>query len=162
MNAPSNGSKLPLDETASFSLKKPSKSSQNDTKVKPAAGCAASEDDATLPAMAPPNTQGDMLYSYYDFIETESISHLAPEDFKFLEYKGCFHLPARPLLDELVREYFLHVHPVFPIIDERSFWEAYNPLGPRNSQFKIPLFVFRAMLFVSCSVRHFIISLHIS
>lgn len=99
--------------------------------------------------------QGDMIYSYYDFIETESISHLAPEDVKFLEYKGCFHLPARPVLDELVREYFLHVHPVFPVIDEKLFWEAYSPASTRNTEYKISLFVFRAMLFVSCAVsRH--------
>lgn len=161
MNAPNNGSKLPTDESVSVALKKSSKASQKDTQVKSATGCTALEDDTTLPALGPPSTQGDMLYSYYDFIETESISHLAPEDFKFLEYKGCFHLPARPLLDELVRQYFLHVHPVFPLIDERSFWEAYNPLGPQNSQFKIPLFVFRAMLFVSCSVRHLFGHIHV-
>ena len=98
-----------------------------------------------------PNTQADVIYSYYDFIEAESVSHLAPEDFKFLEFKGCFHLPTRPVLDELVREYFLHVHPMFPLIDERDFWDAYLSFGARSGQKKIPLFVFRAMLFVSSS-----------
>ena len=101
-----------------------------------------------------PNILGDMLYSYYDFVEAESISHLSPDDFQFLEYKGCFHLPARSILDELVRQYFLHVHPVFPLIDEQLFWEAYKPVGMRPPQLKIPLFVFRAMLFVSCSVSY--------
>ncbi|PVH69031.1 hypothetical protein DL98DRAFT_661897 [Cadophora sp. DSE1049] len=109
------------------------------------------------------NLHPDMIYSYFDFLEAETLSHIAPEDFKFLEYKGCFHLPARPILDDLVREYFLHVHPVLPIIDEKAFWEMYFPReggGKRNGHRKIPLFVFRAMLFVSCgfisdhTVRH--------
>ncbi|KAK0111564.1 hypothetical protein ONS95_001915 [Cadophora gregata] len=99
------------------------------------------------------NLHPDMIYSYFDFLEAETLSHIAPEDFKFLEYKGCFHLPARPILDDLVREYFLHVHPVLPIIDEKAFWEMYFPRegnGKRAMHQKIPLFVFRAMLFVSC------------
>ncbi|KAH7386394.1 hypothetical protein BKA64DRAFT_142607 [Cadophora sp. MPI-SDFR-AT-0126] len=99
------------------------------------------------------NLHPDMIYTYFDFLEAETLSHIAPEDFKFLEYKGCFHLPARPLLDDLVKEYFLHVHPVLPIIDEKAFWEMYFPPeggGKRSGHRKIPLFVFRAMLFVSC------------
>lgn len=102
------------------------------------------------------NLHPDMIYSYFDFLEAETLSHIAPEDFKFLEYKGCFHLPARPILDDLVREYFLHVHPMLPIIDEKAFWEMYVPRegnAKRCGQRKIPLFVFRAMLFVSCGVR---------
>ncbi|KAH6715892.1 hypothetical protein BKA61DRAFT_733726 [Leptodontidium sp. MPI-SDFR-AT-0119] len=101
----------------------------------------------------PSSLHPDMIYSYFDFIEAETFSHIAPEDFKFLEFKGCFHLPARPVLDDLVREYFLHVHPVLPVIDERSFWEMYFPRENnrrRSGGQKIPLFVFRAMLFVSC------------
>lgn len=99
--------------------------------------------------------QMDMMFSYFDFLEAETLSHIAPDDFKFLEFKGCFHLPARPLLDDLVREYFLHVHPMLPVIDERAFWEMYFPSegsGSRIVNRKVPLFVFRAMLFVSCSV----------
>jgi hypothetical protein len=98
------------------------------------------------------SSQTDMMFAYFDFLEAETLSHIAPEDFKFLEYKGCFHLPSRPILDELVREYFLHVHPVLPVIDECTFWEMYFPNGRRAVHRKIPLFVFRAMLFVSCSV----------
>ncbi|KAL2065772.1 hypothetical protein VTL71DRAFT_3442 [Oculimacula yallundae] len=101
----------------------------------------------------PSSLHPDMIYSYFDFIEAETFSHIAPEDFKFLEFKGCFHLPSRPILDDLVREYFLHVHPVLPIIDERAFWELYFPRDDnkrRSTDQKIPLFVFRAMLFVSC------------
>jgi hypothetical protein len=93
-----------------------------------------------------------MIFAYFDFLKAETLSHIAPEDFKFLEYKGCFHIPPRPILDDLVREYFLHVHPVLPVIDERLFWEMYFPGRRRTGDRKLPLFVFRAMLFVSCSV----------
>lgn len=151
---------LPTDEVTRPIAPGPEPSATNDVHAMTAATYPASGDGNYQSAFEAPrmmhNTHGDILYSYYDFIEAESISHIAPEDFKFLEYKGCFHLPARPPLDELVREYFLHVHPVFPLIDERMFWEAYslNPLGTMRSPFKIPLLVFRAMIFVSCSVRH--------
>jgi len=97
----------------------------------------------------------DMIFAYFDFLETESLSHIAPEDFKFLENKGCFHIPQRPILDDLVREYFLHVHPGLPVVDERLFWEMYLLGGRRPECRKVPLFLFRAMLFVSCSVSVF-------
>ena len=96
------------------------------------------------------NTLCDMMFSYYSFVETEPFSHLVPEDFKFLDFKGCFHLPAKPVLDELVRSYFLHVHPALPLIDECEFWEAY--LSIDHSQHRFSLFVLRAMLFASCAV----------
>jgi hypothetical protein len=98
------------------------------------------------------SAQTDLMFAYFDFIEAESLSHIEPNDFKFLEHKGCFHLPARPILDDFVRQYFLHVHPVLPVLDERVFWELYFPSGRRQALRKIPLFVFRAMLFASCSV----------
>lgn len=106
-----------------------------------------------------PNSHTDMIFAYFDFLETETLSHIAPEDFKFLEYKGCFHIPQRPILDDLVREYFLHVHPVLPVLDERLFWDLYIPGGSRAGRRKVPLFVFRAMLFVSCSVSDLIAGL---
>jgi hypothetical protein len=99
-----------------------------------------------------PNSQTDMIFAYFDFLEVETLSHIAPEDIQFLEYKGCFHIPRKPILDDLVREYFLHVHPVLPVLDERLFWEMYIPRGSTAGCKKVPLFVFRAMLFVSCSV----------
>lgn len=101
---------------------------------------------------AQPSLQTDMIFSYYDFLTADKWSHITPEDFGFLEYKGCFHLPSSPMLDDLVRECFLHVHPILPIIDEREFWEMYLPSRRPAGNRKISLFVFRAMLFVSCSV----------
>jgi hypothetical protein len=102
----------------------------------------------------PPQTciDTDVMYPYFEFLETGQWTHILPEDFKFLEYKGCFHLPSRLILDDLVREYFLHVHPLLPIINEGEFWEMYDPRVLQITRNKIPLFVFRAMLFASCSV----------
>lgn len=104
----------------------------------------------SIPVQSTPHA--DMIFAYFDFLETEPLSHISPEDFKFLENKGCFHIPQRPILDDLVREYFLHVHPGLPVIDERRFWEMYLSGGRRPECRKIPLFLFRAMLFVSCAV----------
>ena len=92
-----------------------------------------------------------MIFSYYGFLEAGPLSHIPPEDFTFLEHKGCFHLPSRTILDEFIREYFLHVHPVLPILDERQFWDVY--LADGRGHKRMSLFLFRAMLFVSCSVR---------
>lgn len=96
-----------------------------------------------------------VIFSYYSsFLDSEPLSHISPDDFKFLEYKGCLHLPVRSVLDSFVYEYFLHVHPCLPILNERDFWDTYLDDGRRPRQRKpIPLFVLRAMMFSSCSVR---------
>lgn len=98
-------------------------------------------------------SDGDILFSYHSFLATGSLSHIPTTDFKFLETKGCFHLPARPVLDEFVVEYFRHVHPMLPILDEGAFWNMYLGDGQLDQQAKkISLFTFRAMLFVASSV----------
>ncbi|KAH7142915.1 fungal-specific transcription factor domain-containing protein [Dactylonectria estremocensis] len=94
----------------------------------------------------------DIIFSCHGFLATGSLSHIPVTDFKFLETNGCFHLPARPVLDEFVVEYFRHVHPMLPILDEGAFWNMYLSDGQRDQQAKsMSLFTFRAMLFVSSS-----------
>jgi hypothetical protein len=39
----------------------------------------------------------------------------------FLKAQGAFLLPAMPALDEFFQEYFRHVHPHLPLIDEATF-----------------------------------------
>lgn len=95
------------------------------------------------------------IFAYFDFIESEPLSRIEPEDFKFLEDKGCFHMPQKPLLYDIISEYFLHVHPVLPVIDERRFWQAYLSNENQSGNKKVPLFVFCAMLFVGCSVSKY-------
>jgi hypothetical protein len=57
-------------------------------------------------------------------------------------------IPKRHLLDELIREYFLHVHPNLPVIDEADFWDTYN--GTITSS--ISVMCLHAMMFAACSV----------
>ncbi|KAL4860443.1 fungal-specific transcription factor domain-containing protein [Aspergillus spectabilis] len=61
--------------------------------------------------------------------------------------RGCLSIPVRSLLNEFVREYFFHVHPNLPIVNEADFWDAYT--NARRDL--IELMLFQAMLFASCS-----------
>lgn len=74
---------------------------------------------------------------------------LTAQDLAFLEAKGALHVPERPLLDEFMRQYFLHVHPMLPLIDEGDFWDTYQQTDATKL---IPLLLFQAMVFASCTV----------
>lgn len=81
------------------------------------------------------------------FIIDPDLSKLPPDDVSFLRQQGCLNVPPRPILDEFIREYFLHVHPMLPLMDECVFWEQY---GQKKN--KLSLFLIQAMMFASCSV----------
>lgn len=51
---------------------------------------------------------------------------LGPEDLDYLRLKGAFSLPAPPVCDLLIRAYFHHVHPFFPIVEAKSFLDMYE------------------------------------
>lgn len=98
--------------------------------------------------------ESHVMFSFYPFLELDILSHMSSQDVNFLEQSGCFRVPIRPALDEFVREYFLHVHPSLPMLDEGEFWDGY---AHRSSNYpigrpRLSLFVFQAMLFASCSV----------
>lgn len=67
-------------------------------------------------------------------------------DLGFLEAQGCFRLPTESVLDEFIRLYFLHVHPMLPLLHEGEFWDAYESGNERS-----PLLL-QAMMFASCTV----------
>ena len=95
-----------------------------------------------------------VIYSYYPFLKLDILSHMSSQDVNFLEIQGCFRVPTRPALDEFIREYFLHIHPTLPMIDEGDFWDMYTNRGISPIERPcISLFVFQAMLFASSSVR---------
>ena len=50
-----------------------------------------------------------ITFSYFDFLNLKSLSKVQPDDVRYLEFTGSLHIPMRPVLDEFVREYFLHV-----------------------------------------------------
>ncbi|KAL6399879.1 Cutinase transcription factor 1 beta [Ilyonectria robusta] len=81
------------------------------------------------------------------------LSLLSELDAQFLEAQGCFKAPCRQAADEFMREYFLHVHPNLPLLDESVFWNMYhrNGYATQNGRTSFSLFLFQAMLFASCS-----------
>nr|RBR00341.1 hypothetical protein FVER53263_13838 [Fusarium verticillioides] len=117
------------------------KSRDHQTESKP-----ASSSDATM------SGQSHIIYSYYSFLDLD-ISGLLPDDINYLEAQGCFRVPTPEALDEFVQEYFLHVHPALPLLDEAWFWAIYSRSVRGRSN--LSLFVFQAMLFTSCSFLPF-------
>lgn len=90
--------------------------------------------------------------SDYPFIRLPDLSKMPSEDIDCLSLQGCLQLPPRLILDEFVRQYFLHVHPIMPLLDEGHFWDIYcDRLGDGPDIERIPMVLFQAMLFVSCS-----------
>ncbi|KAH8694309.1 hypothetical protein BGW36DRAFT_430319 [Talaromyces proteolyticus] len=89
-------------------------------------------------------------FSSYDFVSLDSLNRLPPEDISFLELKGCLHVPNRPILDVLLRRYFLHVHPCLPVLDEAEIWRMYDGNYSQNrSPQKLSLLVLQAIFFAS-------------
>lgn len=92
-------------------------------------------------------------YTYYSFLEAYTISKMAIAEVETLERLHCFDVPSRPAMDEFVRQYFLHIHPHLPLLDEGDFWEAYSAYNsPIPRQSRLSLFVFQAMMLVASSV----------
>lgn len=85
-------------------------------------------------------------------MELESLANLPSEDVAFLNMKGCLHLPDKPILNELVRQYFLHVHPMLPVLSESDFWAGFNNDAAQAGKGIVSLFVLQAMLAASCVV----------
>jgi transcription factor-like protein len=101
-----------------------------------------------------PSTAPDVTYSYYPFLRINNLANIPPEDVNHLERQGCLRVPTRPVLDEFVQQYFLHVHPLLPMLDEGDFWDTYYPPTSASTSRPPPpvsLLVFQAMLFASCN-----------
>ncbi|RBA15671.1 hypothetical protein FPRO05_12278 [Fusarium proliferatum] len=54
------------------------------------------------------------------------MSGLEPDDVHYLGSRNCLSLPTPDALDDFIREYFLHVHPGLPLLDEAQFWAVYS------------------------------------
>lgn len=117
--------------------------------------------DANTPSPLYPGTKGSDLslldetmvaYTTYPFLIVSNLAGLCPQDVAFLEAKGAFHVPIKPILDEFIRQYFLHVHPLCPLLHEGEFWSVYRQderAGPAKT---ISLLLFQAVIFASSSV----------
>ncbi|KAK9777243.1 putative Zn(2)-C6 fungal-type domain-containing protein [Seiridium cardinale] len=91
----------------------------------------------------------DITYSYYPFLTLDNLPNVMPQDVNYLESQGCFRVPTREILDEFVQQYFLHVHPVMPMLNEGDFWDMYGESGHGGSGERMSLLVFQSMLFSS-------------
>ncbi|CAH0056768.1 unnamed protein product [Clonostachys solani] len=94
----------------------------------------------------------DIVYSYYPFISASNIANIPPQDVNFLELQGCLRVPIRPLLDEFLQQYFLHVHPMLPLVNEGDFWDLYSQ-NPRSTSpdDRLSLLLLQTILFASCN-----------
>ncbi|KAI2630308.1 fungal-specific transcription factor domain-containing protein [Hypomontagnella submonticulosa] len=92
----------------------------------------------------------DITYSYYPFISLGNIHNIMPQDVNYLESQGCLRIPTRAILDEFVQQYFLHIHPIMPILNEGDFWDMYNQSSGEPTQ-KVTLVFFQALLFSSAN-----------
>ncbi|CAG9951570.1 unnamed protein product, partial [Clonostachys rosea f. rosea IK726] len=92
----------------------------------------------------------EVSYTRYPFIILNNLRSLGPEDVAYLASQDCLVIPTGETLDHFLEMYFLHVHPLLPMINEGNFWKLYCH-GPCNETDKIPLVLFQAILFAASS-----------
>lgn len=104
------------------------------------------------PAESQLGLSSDVVYSYYPFLTISNLSNIPAQDVNFLEQQGCLRVPTRALLDEFLQQYFMHVHPLLPLVNEGDFWDIYcqNTSGSAVND-RVSLLVFQAILFASCN-----------
>lgn len=96
----------------------------------------------------------DINFAVYRFIRTDFMLTLLQADIKYLEDQGCLRVPRREFMDEILNQYFRHIHPLLPVLNEAEFWAMYHPVKYRSHNSLKPsvsLFVVQAMLFACCS-----------
>ncbi|KAJ5355956.1 hypothetical protein N7517_010565 [Penicillium concentricum] len=98
-----------------------------------------------------PKPSPDVLYCHYPFLVINNMRNIPPHDLNFLELQGCLRVPTGDLLYELVQQYFLHVHPILPLVNEGDFWDLYFHCADDAPKKPISLLVFQAILFASCN-----------
>lgn len=95
-----------------------------------------------------------MIFSSYGFLRLKNLPNLPEEDIKFLEMKRCLHVPRKSILDEFISSFFLHVHPILPVLSEPDFRLLYEDTGcGLDTGSNMSLLVLYSMLFASCQVR---------
>jgi hypothetical protein len=105
-------------------------------------------------AAATGSSVSDISFSVYQFIRSSFLLSLAEDDIKYLEDQSCLRVPRRDVMNEMMNQYFRHLHPILPIFNEAHFWAMYHPVRYSALGYQertIPLFVAQAMLFAACS-----------
>jgi hypothetical protein len=101
------------------------------------------------------NAAGSPTHPDYAFLQVPDTKDLLPQDLAFLVSQGCFVVPQRAALDDFLRQYFLHVHPMLPILNEKDFWLSYNSVD-NDVEYEMPMLVLQGILFISSGVRDLI------
>lgn len=91
----------------------------------------------------------------YAFLQAPDLRGILPQDLSFLISQGCFIVPQRSALSEFLEQYFLHVHPMLPILNEADVWRSYSFGGAATEdRDRLSILVLQGILFISCSVGH--------
>lgn len=94
-----------------------------------------------------------ILFLYLHFIEADNFWSLEPQALSILERSWCLHVPVKPVLDQFVRQYFMRIHPVLPLLNEVEFRNVYDgKASPQSNATHISLFLLQAILFLACPV----------
>jgi hypothetical protein len=112
------------------------------------------QESSTLrPTTACTTNPSSILFSHYPFMDTDVLWRLPQEDISLLEQRRCFHLPGRPAIEDFMREFFKHVNPYLPTVDEADFWDKYTSTTPPAKGMKrISLFLIQSIMFAACPV----------
>ncbi|VUC24966.1 unnamed protein product [Clonostachys rosea] len=92
----------------------------------------------------------EVSYTRYPFVIMNNLRNLGPEDVAYLASQDCLIIPTGETLEHFLEMYFLHVHPLLPMINEGDFWKLYCH-GTCDEAEKIPLVLFQAILFAASS-----------
>ncbi|KAH6975703.1 fungal-specific transcription factor domain-containing protein [Ilyonectria destructans] len=91
-------------------------------------------------------------YACYRFLTLSNVAKMPLGDLGYAQSQGCFLVPGRPALDTMLQQYFLRLHPFFPLLDEASFWGMYHGEEPDDAPPpNLSLLVLQAMLFAACN-----------
>ncbi|KAH7131339.1 fungal-specific transcription factor domain-containing protein [Dactylonectria macrodidyma] len=100
---------------------------------------------------ANPGSSSEVVHCFYPFLALTNLHNVPHQDVNFLEMQGCLRVPIRALLDDFIKQFFLHVHPILPLINEGDFWDMYCHEVDEVPTARISLLVFQAILFASCN-----------
>ncbi|KAJ4250958.1 hypothetical protein NW762_011608 [Fusarium torreyae] len=127
------------------SIRKPSPTSPIHTTT---AASIASNTSIPEPLNSCPQVPAPPCHPDYAFLQVPDTKDLLPQDLAFLVSQGCFIVPQRAALDDFLRQYFLHVHPMLPILNEKDFWLSYNSVDS-DVEYEMPMLVLQGLLFIA-------------
>lgn len=85
-------------------------------------------------------------FGCHPFLEMCAPKRVAVEDLAFLEAQGCFHLPPTPVLAVWLNQYFLHVHPFIPLLNDTPFQSLWRTDMEGATSNRVSLFLFHSLL----------------